>query len=244
VADTITYVGHSTVLLDLEGVRILTDPILRRRVFHLRRTAPVARDALPALDAVLVSHAHWDHLDLPSLERLGRGLPVVVPRGIGSRLRRRRFTRVLELDVGEHVEVGGLEVRATRAEHDGSRGRFGITAPAVGFAVTGSRRVYFAGDTDLFPEMAELAPLDVALLPVAGWGKGLGPGHLDPGRAAEALSLLRPRVAVPIHWGTFSPFHHPRPTSRPAEEFAHEAARLAPEVAVRLLAPGQTLTLD
>ena len=101
--------------------------------------------------------------------------------------------------------------------------------------------MYFAGDTDLFPEMSTLAgTLDVALLPVAGWGSRVGPGHLDPERAAQALQLLRPRMAVPIHWGTLSPLN--RDTSaEPPETFRRLAAELAPEVEVRILEPGGAL---
>jgi L-ascorbate metabolism protein UlaG (beta-lactamase superfamily) len=243
VADGVTYVGHSTVLVDLDGSRILTDPVLRNRVLHLRRTAPISDDVLPAVDAVLVSHAHWDHLDVPSLERVGQQVRVVVPRGLGRLPRKRGFADVVEVDVGEHVQVGRLDVAATHAEHDGSRGRLGVSAPALGFTIAGSKQVYFAGDTDLFAGMEELAPLDVALLPVSGWGKVLGPGHLDPRRAAEALRLLRPRVAIPIHWGTLAPFHHAPPTSHAAEEFRRQAGKLAPDVDVRILALGERLPL-
>lgn len=242
ISASITYVGHATVVVDLDGVRLITDPVLRRRVAHLWRRAAVPADALRGLDASLVSHGHWDHLDLPSLERLGRELPVVCPRGLGGLLRRRAFRSVLELEAGENVGVGALTVSATPAEHEGDRGPFGARAAAIGYLVQGSRRVYFAGDTALFPGMAELAPLDVALLPVAGWGKKLGPGHLDPAGAAEALRLLRPRVVVPIHWGTLSTPGRRAPRA-PAEEFVSQAAEVAPEVDVRLLEPGETLEL-
>jgi L-ascorbate metabolism protein UlaG (beta-lactamase superfamily) len=92
--------------------------------------------------------------------------------------------------------------------------------------------------------MAEFAPLDVALLPVAGWGKKVGPGHLDPYRAAAALALLRPAVAVPIHWGTYRVARQPDESAGPAEAFARAAAELAPEVDVRILAVEATLTMD
>jgi L-ascorbate metabolism protein UlaG (beta-lactamase superfamily) len=112
---------------------------------------------------------------------------------------------------------------------------------SVGYVISGSRRIYFAGDTDLFPEMADIAEsLDLALVPVAGWGAKVGPGHLDPERAARAVQLLRPRTAVPIHWGTLSPAH--RATSdEPPRTFRELAAHLAPDVEVRILAPGEML---
>jgi L-ascorbate metabolism protein UlaG (beta-lactamase superfamily) len=248
----VTYVGHATVRLALDGSRLLTDPLLRTRVAHLRRRVPVAPEALRGIDAVLVSHAHYDHLDLPSLERLGRGTPVIVPRGCGSLLRRRRFAHVVEVDVGETIEIGAVSVRATAAEHDGSRGPFGAGGPALGFIVEGSRRIYFAGDTDVFPSMAHIAggALDLALIPIWGWGPSLGRGkHMDPEGAAEALTLLEPRFAIPIHWGTYHPLHlgvrtAPRYLSEPPELFVRAAAAKAPGVDVRVLRPGETLLLD
>jgi L-ascorbate metabolism protein UlaG (beta-lactamase superfamily) len=244
----IEYVGHSTVVIDLDGVRLLTDPLLRNRVAHLRRAVPVDAKALRGVDAVLVSHAHYDHLDLPSLEKLGKKLPIVLPRPLGGLLRKRRFESVLEIVREESVHIGALEVRAVPAEHDGGRGPFGVSADPVGYVVTGSKSVYFAGDTDLFDGMAELGPVDVGLIPIWGWGPGLGKGHLDPRRAAEAAALLRPRVAVPIHWGTYFPIHlglrrAPRFVQLPPVEFLAAAEQAAPDVDVRVLRPGESLEL-
>ena len=242
----ITYIGHATVAIDLDGSRLLTDPLLRGRVLHLRRSAPAVVPSDHAVEAVLISHAHWDHLDLRSLALIDPEVTVVVPRGVG-RLLKQRFRAVVELGVGEQVELGELVVTATHAEHDARRGPLGVDAPALGYVIAGSRRIYFAGDTDYFARMAELAPLDLALLPVAGWGGRLPPGHLDARRAAEALLLLEPRVAVPIHWGTYSALTQRHPRSgferAPADEFAKLAAELAPGVDVRVLALGETLDL-
>jgi L-ascorbate metabolism protein UlaG (beta-lactamase superfamily) len=245
----ITWLGHSTVLVELDGTRVLTDPALRNRVAHLRRTKPADAGMLYSLDGVLVSHLHYDHLDYPSLERLGRSVPVVVPRGAGGLLRRRRFERVVEVETGEEVRIGDLVVRATHADHEGGRGFLGTEVAALGYLIRGSHRIYFAGDTDLFEGMATLsASLDVALVPIWGWGPSLGPGHLDPHRAAEALRLLRPRLAVPIHWGTYAPLGFGRLQTAlladPVAEFRRHAAELAPEVEVRVLNLGETLHLD
>ena len=241
----ITWIGHSTVLIEQDGVRLLTDPVLRPRLLHLRRTGPVDSNSLRAPDAVVVSHAHYDHLDVPSLRELGRSFPLVVPLGAGHMLRRRGFEQVTELAEDEETRVGTLVIRATHAEHASRRGLFGADAPALGYLVSGSARVYFAGDTDLFEGMSSLAPdLDVALLPVAGWGSRLPPGHLDPRRAAEALRLLRPRVAVPIHWGTYRRIglsRDPAALREPADSFARLAAELAPEVKVSVLPVGGVL---
>lgn len=230
-------------LIELDGVRLVTDPVLRSRVTHLRRIAPPAVEVRP-VDAILISHLHWDHLDRPSLRRFERSVPVIVPRGAARLFR--RFERVVEVEPGDRVPVGQVEVIATFAEHDGRRGPFG-EGPPLGFVVAGSRRVYYAGDTDLFEGMSELGSdgLDLALIPVAGWGAKLGPGHLDAARAAEAARLLHPWIAVPVHWGTFRPFtEHPNPSFHPAEDFRRLTADLAPEVDVRILTPGESLDLS
>ena len=245
----ITWLGHATVVLELDGVRLLTDPVLRSRLLHLRRVGgPVDVEALGDLDAVLVSHFHYDHLDVPSLLRVGRSAQVVLPAGSTRLLRRRGFTRIVQLGVGEELDVGAVTVAAPEAEHDGRRTPFGLDRPAVGYLVTGSARIWFAGDTDLFDGMSELAPgLDVALLPVSGWGARLPPGHLGPRTAAEALQRLRPRVAIPIHWGTYRQLGLTRKDEAlraPAEAFAEHAAELAPDVDVRVLPVGETLELE
>jgi L-ascorbate metabolism protein UlaG (beta-lactamase superfamily) len=245
----ITWLGHSTVLVELDGTRVLTDPVLRDRVAHLRRTRAADAGMLYAIDGILVSHLHYDHLDFPSLERLGRSVPVVVPRGAGGLLRRRRFERVVEVDAGEEVRIGGLVMRATHADHEGGRGFLGTEVAALGYLIRGTHQIYFAGDTDLFEGMATLSDgLDVALVPIWGWGPSLGPGHLDPRRAAEALRLLRPRLAVPIHWGTYAPLGFGRLQTAlladPVTEFRRHAAELAPEVEVHVLDLGGTLHLD
>jgi L-ascorbate metabolism protein UlaG (beta-lactamase superfamily) len=249
-AARITYVGHATVQIALDGVRLLTDPVLRTRMGHLRRRrGRVDPEVLRGIDTILVSHAHYDHLDIPSLERLGRVTPIVVPRGVGALVRRRSFAHVMEIDEGETISVGALSVTATLAEHDGRRNLFD-SGRTLGYVVEGSSRIYFAGDTDLFPAMAELGHLDLALVPIWGWGPSLGRGkHMDPERAAEALSLLRPRIAVPIHWGTYHPLHlglreAPRYLSEPPERFVRAAANVAPDVEVRVLQPGETLDLE
>ena len=233
--EAVTFLGHATCRLDVGGARLLTDPFLRDRLGHLtRRSAPVPRDAYAELDAVLLSHLHLDHFDVPSLRRLDRGVRVLVPRGGGALLRRLGFAHVQEVRAGQRVLVGGAEVLVVPAEHDGRRRPGGMTGDTLGYVVTGDATVYFAGDTDLHPEMEALPRLDLALLPVWGWGPTLGAGHLDPEAAAQALVLLRPRIAVPIHWGTLFPVGLGRwrgdRLTEPPREFARHAAALAPEV--------------
>ncbi len=239
--DRIAFLGHSTVQIELDGEALLTDPLLRDRVAHLRRYAPAP--AHPRASAVLLSHAHQDHLDLPSLRSLGRETPMFVPPGAGAWLRNRGFSEVTELGEGEEATVGALTVAAVPAEHDGRRYPLGPRSESVGYLVRGSHTVYFAGDTGVFERMAELAgTLDVALLPVAGWGRTLGPGHMDPLEAARATRLLRPRIAIPIHWGTFRPIGRSERGltigEGPAREFAAHVGELEPGSEVRIVAPG------
>jgi L-ascorbate metabolism protein UlaG (beta-lactamase superfamily) len=248
----VTFLGHSTVLIEAGGSKLLTDPVLRDRIAHLRRTVPVG--PIPGLgeaDAVLISHAHLDHLDLPSLRKLPASVTIVVPSGWAELVRRAGFADVREVEPGDRVAIGAVEVVATPARHAGRRWPLGRAAEALGYVIECPQRIYFAGDTDLFEGMRDFAmEPDLALLPVAGWGPRLPPGHLDPERAAQAAGMLRPRVAVPIHWGTLasrslaSPRARVSDPERPAREFAHYATSYAPEVDVRILRPGERMSLD
>jgi L-ascorbate metabolism protein UlaG (beta-lactamase superfamily) len=146
---------------------------------------------------------------------------------------------------GERTSVGGVAVTATLAVHNGARGPFGPVAECVGYVVNAQRRrIYFAGDTDLFPEMAQMAGrIDVALMPVWGWGPTLGAGHMDPYRAAQASRLIAPQVVIPIHWGTLYPLAIHRLARTflvdPPLQFREFMLRMAPQVEVRILQPGE-----
>jgi len=242
----ITWLGHATVLLELAGMRLLTDPLLRGRVAHLRRHAPNAggRVEVDPVDAVLISHAHHDHLDRPSLRTLARPqTTALLPRGAGVLLRGLRFGHVHEVAAGETVTVGDVAVEAVPAWHPTRRFPHRIDHDALGYLV---ERIWFAGDTDLHPAMEALrGRVDVALLPIWGWGPTLGPGHLDPASAASAAALVAPQVVVPIHWGTFLPLgtrrRHGAVLSAPAEAFAAQLAREAPGVRLATLAVGEAL---
>jgi L-ascorbate metabolism protein UlaG (beta-lactamase superfamily) len=245
--DGLTYVGHATVLTELGGTRILTDPFLRPGILHVRRLGPVpVIEALGPLTAILISHGHRDHLDPRSLQMLSADCPMIVPRGCSETARRGGAGEVIEVVEGDRVPVGNLTVEAVHAAHDGRRDPFGEHVAALGYLIEGSVRVYFAGDTDLFAGMSDLAGrVDVALLPIGGWGPSVPAGHLDPERAAEAAARIRPRVAVPIHWGTLRAWGSQRGADpvAPAESFAQAVDRLAPTTEVRILMPGQRFAL-
>ncbi|MFI6654185.1 MBL fold metallo-hydrolase [Streptomyces sp. NPDC050523] len=250
----ITWWGHATCTVTDSDVRLLTDPLFARRLVHLRRR----RGALPPpaawrADAALVSHLHADHLHVPSLERLAEGTRLLVPRGARRAvpaLRRLTHLRVSEVAPGDRVTVGELVVRVVPARHDGRRLPLGPhRSPALGYVLEGEARTYFAGDTGLFDAMArEVGPVDVALLPVGGWGPFLGEGHLDAGRAARALARLEPRSAVPVHYGTYWPVGmdavRPHEFHSPGEEFVRLAAEYAPDVAVHRLGHGESIRVE
>jgi L-ascorbate metabolism protein UlaG (beta-lactamase superfamily) len=225
--------------------------MLRNWLGPLRRQGPPPDPALTQdPDLILISHIHRDHLDRRSLRRLPPATPLLVPRGATRWAAAGGADEVREIGLGETVSIAGAELTAVPALHDGHRdGRRGPAAEALGYLIRdGGRTVYFAGDTDLFDEMSELGPIDLALLPVWGWGTSVGDGHLDPERAARALQLIRPRVAVPIHWGTFFPVGlrrlRPRFLTEPPREFRRLAAQLAPEVEVRIVEPGAEMPLE
>ncbi|WP_300007958.1 MBL fold metallo-hydrolase [Pseudonocardia sp.] len=253
------FLGHSTVRIELAGRVVLTDPVLTGRVGPLRRVAtPPAPADHAGVDLVLLSHLHADHLHLPSLRRL-RGARIVVPRGAGDWLRGKGISDVDELAPGEELADGELRVTGVEATHSGHRwGPRSIRGPqarAMGHLLeTAGVRVYASGDTDLFDGMAGLPRPDVALLPVWGWGPDLGPGHLDPDRAAEAVVRLRPRVTVPVHWGTLAPAGLPRAPGRhgarmrdrlvaPPREFVAAVAASGVDTRVALTEPGRRVEL-
>lgn len=242
----IRWLGHATTLIEVDGMRVLTDPLLVDRVGPLVRLASVPRPTVEhPVDAVLLSHLHADHADLRSLRRLDPGV-IVAPPGSANWLNRHGLRNVRELSSGQSVRIGDLRISATPARHPSGRWPLGANTGTIGFLVRGSITIYFAGDTDLFEGMTELrGSVTVALLPVAGWGRRLGPGHLDPERAAQAAALIRPELAVPIHWGTIrlGLVKPPDDPARPAREFAAFAHAMAPGVDVRVLAPGERLAL-
>ncbi|WP_040337597.1 MBL fold metallo-hydrolase [Candidatus Blastococcus massiliensis] len=256
------FLGHSTVRVELAGRTVLTDPVLTPSVGALRRVVPVPDPALWAgVDAVLLSHLHADHLHLPSLRMLAAGTRLVVPRGAGAWLRRHGFPAVDEISTGETLALGGLRITAVHAAHSGHRWgprlTSGPTTQAVGHLLEGDgATVYVSGDTALHDGMRLLGDrgIDVAVLPVWGWGPDLGPGHLDPMQAAEAVARLRPRTAVPVHWGTLAPAGTtwlPTPVRgrmrrmlvEPPHTFAREVSARGLDTAVVVAEPGAPVPL-
>ena len=255
---SVTWLGHSTAVLDLDGVRLVTDPLLRRHAGLLRRRGgqPDA-DLWRGADAVLLSHLHHDHAELSSLRLLGP-VPVLTAPSSAHWLAGVRL-RGVGLHDGEWVPVGpggvggpggpgGVRVRLCPAVH-GHRPMPHRPNAATGHLVRGpSGCVWVAGDTSLYPAMWHLpdlagTPVDVALVPVHGWGPRLSGGHLGPVDAARACAIVRARVAIPVHWGTLhAPASRRLPPGwmdRAGDAFAAALAREAPDCRAVVLQPGE-----
>jgi L-ascorbate metabolism protein UlaG (beta-lactamase superfamily) len=242
----VTFLGHATALVEMGGVRLLTDPFLRGGLGPLQRHGPLPHPPELAVDIVLISHGHADHFDRRSIEALPGRPTIVVPRGLAARLSGWSAGSIVEIDEGSTVNVGGLRIEAVPARHWISPGA--ARAQPIGFLLDAGPRAYFAGDTGRYAGMAELVGgVDVAFLPVWTWGPHLGPGHLGPRSAAEVARDIAPKTVIPIHWGTLYPRHlhrvWRRPLRDPADRFAAHAAALAPDVDVRILRPGESTTI-
>ncbi len=256
-ATSITWWGHATATLEVGGRRLLTDPLLTDRLAHLRRIgSAVPGPSATTADAVLVSHLHLDHLHPPSLRRTEADV-LVLPAGAQELVRSAdcwRGERIEPVAPRGVVQVGEVTVRAVPAHHDGRRWPgSSVCGPALGYLVEhGDLRIWFAGDTGLFDGMQAFGPVDVAVVPVGGWGPTLGPEHLDPVQAARACAVVQARHAVPVHYGTFWPMGlrrlHPNSFrerfERPAQYFAAAVAAQGLATHVHTLRPGQSVTLD
>jgi len=216
----VTWLGHSTMLLEIDGHRVLTDPVFGARVSPMRHfgprrfhPVPAALDALPDLDAVVLSHDHYDHLCASTMRALAAStVPVVTALGVGARLVALGFDpgRVTELDWGESVDLAGLRFTATPAQHFSGRGlRDRNRTLWASFVVAGAtHRVFFSGDSGLTPEFADIGrvhgPFDLTMLEIGAHHPSWGSIHLGPANALEAFDMLGGGALLPVHWGTFN----------------------------------------
>jgi len=211
----VTWVGHATYVIQIGGLAVLTDPVWSRRIPGVRpRLTPTGVEwaALPRVDAVVISHNHYDHLDAPSIRRLPRGTPLLVPANLGRWFRRRGFRHVIELDWWESCEIGGVSFDFVPAHH-WSRRTLTDTNKSLwgGWMLTDSdgTRVYFAGDTGYghwFGEIADRYPdINLALMPVGAYDPPwfMRTVHLNPEEAVQACGDLGVQRMSPMHWGTF-----------------------------------------
>ena len=253
---TVTWIGHSTLLVQLDGVNFLTDPTWAGRtgpfggVVGVGRYTPpaIAFDDLPRIDFVLISHDHYDHLDEPTVRHLASKFNprFVVPLGIKKWLEDRGITNAVELDWGESVKIRGLTVVCTPAQHGSGRTLIDQGRRLwASWAVLGSKRFYFAGDTGYyhhFKDIGEaLGPFDLAALPIGSYTpRALAkPVHMSPEEALEAWVDLKATKFLGIHWGTFELAREPY--DEPPRRIAAEVARLHLDSnSVWILKPGVT----
>jgi L-ascorbate metabolism protein UlaG (beta-lactamase superfamily) len=243
----VTWVGHATFVLRIGGRTILTDPVWSRRLpgVRSRLTAPgVAWEELPEIDAVVISHNHYDHLDWPTVRRLPRDTPVLVPANLRSWFTRRGFTEVIELDWWESAEVGGVRFDFVPAHH-WSRRTLWDTCKTLwgGWVIDGS--VYFAGDTGYGERLAQIGErypgLDLALMPIGAYQPpwAMEPAHVNPAQAVQGCLDVGARRMATMHWGTF--VLSGEPLLEPLEWTRSEwAARGLPRADLWDLAVGET----
>lgn len=219
-----TWLGHSTVLLELDGVRVLTDPVWSTRISPFGLAAPkrfqpvpAATADLPPLDAIAISHDHFDHLDRPTIEALAPlGVPFVMPLGVGAYLESWGVapSQIVEFDWWESTELptrSGRELRITATPSQHFSGRVGGSNRTLWASLvieTAHRKIFFSGDTALTPEFAQIRErfgrFDLVMLEVGGFDPAWDHIHLGPANALEALALLGGGRFMPVHWGTFN----------------------------------------
>jgi L-ascorbate metabolism protein UlaG (beta-lactamase superfamily) len=246
----VTWWGHASATVETGTARVAVDPVLSDRLFHLVRYAATPAPEATDADVVLVSHLHHDHCHVPSLARFGADVPILVPRGGVPLLSRLGRDRLVPVDPGDVVERAGVRIEVLPATHDGRRGGLSrVQAPALGFRVEGeSGSWWFPGDTELRDDMVDVEPVDLALVPIGGWGPTLEDGHMHPEHGAEAVSRVGARWAVPVHWGTFWPqglrriarANHERLFTTPGQRFAEALAGSGIEVVV--VVPGERVS--
>ena len=250
---TLTWIGHSTCLINLEGAMILTDPAFYDKVginllglttVGLQRFVPPALTIpeLPPLDLILVSHAHMDHYDIPSLRRLPRGLPTILARDTTEFLDDLGFSHVQELDWGQTAEAAGVRIEAVPVKHWGSRYPWDGSRGYNGLLLTKNKRsIFFGGDTAYTDRLAAATngrPIDVVILPIGGYNPYIA-NHASPEQAWDLFHEMRARYLVPMHWRTFR-ISRERPFE-PYERLASAGNGLASRIAVHAI--GETWTL-
>lgn len=248
----VTWLGHSTVLVEIDGARVLTDPVWGERTSPSSWLGPkrwypplVELDDLPEVDAVLISHDHYDHLDFPTIVGMADwDTRFVCPLGVGAHLEYWGVPaeRVVELDWWEVFPVGGIEIHAVPSRHASGRQLLDQYRTLwAGFAMIGpDHRVLFSGDTGFFSAMRDigerLGPFDVTMMEVGAYAQAWPDWHLGPEQAIEAHRIMGGELFLPIHWGLFN--LAPHGWTEPIERVIVEADRL--DVAVAIPLPGQS----
>ena len=255
----VTYIGHATLLLELGGVRVLTDPNFEPKLGRVlpRVSAPgIPLHEVPKLDAILLTHAHADHLSFDALDALPRDVPLFAPPAVQRWLWKRGYGHAVPIAPDEAARVGPVTLLAAAARHRGNRYGFDRWRAATNmYLLDDSRRsVFFAGDTALVGDTHHLVErhlhetgreLDVALLPIGHapwWKPGFRRGHLTAADALELFQLLKARLLVPYHWGTFN--HLTSGAFDAVNRLRGHLLHYPRREAVKLIEPGEVLEVD
>ena len=249
-----TWLGHSTLILEVDGLRVLVDPVWGERAFPFSWLGPqrfyaplLPLGQLPRIDAVVISHDHYDHLDMPTIQAMKDWKTTfIVPLGVGAHLESWGVPedRIVELDWWERTRLGDVEIVATPARHASGRSPFSQQNRTLwaGFAFIGPiHRAYYSGDTGFFPGLddigARLGPFDLAMIEAGAYGRAWPDWHLGPEQAVRASRMVRADLLLPVHWGLFNLAYHG--WTEPAERVLVAASKAGVNVAI--LMPGQSI---
>lgn len=210
-SNRIVYIGHATVLIQLDNLNIITDPMFSEHIGYFARRyveSGIKFENLPPIDAILISHEHPDHLDKPSLKRFPKETVVIVSKGLGERIRKMGFKDVREMSWWQITKIKEVTITATPAKH--------IFSKSSSYVIEGSRNIFFIGDTGLFDGFKEVGKrfkIDMALLPIGDYhprlwfiprfSKMTRDRHMAPDDIPDAIEMLQTKMVIPIHWGTF-----------------------------------------
>ncbi|NYT01118.1 MAG: MBL fold metallo-hydrolase [Methanocellales archaeon] len=246
---SITYLGHSTVLIESKDFRFITDPIFSNRIARFFRRRKVPLDAniedLPSIDSILISHGHYDHLDTPTLKKFAKDIPIVVSKSLRKIIARLGYSDIRSLSWWEGTKIGKTKIIAVPAFHFAGRPPWLIRNDYQGYIIKGKAVVYFAGDTGLqndFEEIGKNFEIDLALLPIGAYSpNSFRKYHLSPEDAIRAMILLKAKKMIPIHWGTFGLSFEPM--TEPPERLTRITKEYHLEEQVLILKPGAVAEL-
>ncbi len=244
----ITWLGHAAFLIQIEGYNVIIDPnwaLWHGPVKRIRHPSLYAHD-LPKIDLVLITHAHFDHLHLPSLRRIARGQPIIVPTGVGSIVKRLNFGTITELDTWDTTTFGSLTATLTPAKHWGARMIHDVHRHFGGFLVQGgSRTIYHCGDSAMFDGFAEIgkrADIEAALMPIGAYDNpSCRPVHMNPEEALDAFQMLAAKRMIPMHHDTFPLSGEPR--HEPIDRLRLAADHRGISEQIHILTEGESLVI-
>lgn len=246
---SVTYVGHATALIHLNDLNLLTDPVYSETVCFIikRHVQPGIRfEDLPVIDAILISHEHWDHLDKATLKRFDKKIPVIISKGLEKKLESMGFTDVRGLDYEEHTTLGNVRITAYPVAHRVSK--------SSSYLIEGDKTIYFVGDsglTDKFRSIGDNYDVDATLLPIGAYKPRLWfiPGlsvamrtqHMHPEDIPSAIEMINPDMMIPMHYGVFKLTYEP--VNEPLAIFEEVVRKNDLESKVRVLEPGEKYSI-